>query len=156
MGWYVLRTEARSEYLCATELERDGFEVYLPCIKTLHPRLGHPDAPLFPSYLFLKCDPDLDGWPFFFPRHRVSSWVRFGGDIPSLPDTAMTALMERVETINRQGGVWRRPLSFRNQHVSHDRRFRFSRKPCGHVWRRTPRVCGFAACQRHDVSREQR
>jgi transcription antitermination factor NusG len=35
-------------------------------------------------------------------------WVKFGGEIPWLPDEIMSALIERSELINREGGLWTR------------------------------------------------
>lgn len=107
-GWYVLHTKPRAEYLAAAELERDGWEVYLPRIKSPQDRIGHADSPLFPGYFFLRCDPDLLGWPTILNRHRVIGWVGFGGEIPRLPDAFVSNLMERIETIDGEGGLWQR------------------------------------------------
>ena len=110
LRWYVARTQPRAEFLAANELVRDGHQVFFPRVKAVLPRVGHPDLPLFPGYLFLQCDPDNGGWPSFRPAHRIIGWVRFGGEIPWLPDETVTALMERSEMINRQGGLWRQFL----------------------------------------------
>lgn len=106
-NWHVIRTEPRAEYLAADELDRDGFEVFFPRIKVAHPRCGHSDTPIFPGYLFLRLDAQMEGWPVFRPRHRVVNWVRFGDEIPSLPDDAVAELRQRVDTINGEGGLWR-------------------------------------------------
>lgn len=108
LRWYAASTEPRAEFLAASELERDGFEVFLPRVKVPHPHRGHIYTPLFLGYLFLRCNPDRDGWPSFRPGHRIVAWVNFGGEIPSLPDEMISALMERLETINSEGGLWRR------------------------------------------------
>ena len=57
LDWYVLRTEPRGEYLAAAELESDGFQVFFPRVNTPNSRVGHDDLPLFPGYIFLRCDP---------------------------------------------------------------------------------------------------
>ena len=106
--WHIVRIDPRADYLAAGELVRDGFEIFFPCVVTTHPRKGHADMPLFPGYLFLKCDPDAGGWPVFHPRHRVSGWVRLGGEIPSLPDETVVELRHRLERIERDGGLRRR------------------------------------------------
>lgn len=106
--WYVIRTEPRAEYLAASELVRDGFEIFLPRVNTPHPRMGHSDEPFFPSYLFIRCDPESDGWPSFRKAHRVSGWVIFDGVIPSVPDETVADLIQHLEMINREGGSWRR------------------------------------------------
>lgn len=108
LKWRVIRTEPRAEYLAAGELGREGFEVFFPRVIVAHPRLGHTDTPLFPGYLFLRCDPDADGWPVFRPAHRVLGWVRFGGEVPSLPEEFVGDLNRRLESANGGEGLWRR------------------------------------------------
>lgn len=107
-SWYVVRTEPRAEYLAASELARDGFEVLLPRLKLAYPRFGHTDTPLFPGYLFIRCSPETSGWPVFRPGHRVSGWVGFGGEVPSMSDEAVDELLQRIEAVNNKGGLWRR------------------------------------------------
>ena len=106
--WYVVRTEPRGEYLAADELRRHGFEVVLPLARTPIPRKGHGDLPLFPGYLFLKCDATTDGMPSLAMATHVFGWLNFGGVVPPLPDGSIEQLIERMETINHEGGLWRR------------------------------------------------
>ena len=110
LNWYVLRTEPRAEYLAAAELGGDGYEIFLPRVTSPNHRVGHDDLPLFPGYLFLRCDPESGGWPAFCLRHRVSGWVRFGGVIPTMPDEVISELQLRVESINSGKGLWQRFL----------------------------------------------
>lgn len=107
-SWYVVRTEARAEYLAARELEADGLEVFFPRLKTRHPRVGHVDAPLFAGYLFIRCSPEVDGWPLLQPRHRISRWLSFGGTVASVPDEVITEVVQRMEGINSGQGLWRK------------------------------------------------
>jgi transcriptional antiterminator RfaH len=108
LNWYVLRTEPRAEYLAADALDREGLEVYLPLDRGPYSRPGRPDAPLFPGYLFLRCDPDTDGWPSFRGIHRVAGWINFGGQVHVIPDQDLSELARRVDMMNHQGGLWRR------------------------------------------------
>ena len=107
-NWYVVRTMPRAEYIAAGELARDGHEVYLPSVQGPHPRTGHTDAPLFPGYLFIRCDPHSDGWPVFRGIHRVFGWLKLGGEVPALPDDFVASLRGRIEGMNSEGGLWRR------------------------------------------------
>ena len=107
-NWYVVRTEPRAEYLAADELKRDGYDIYLPRVTIPQTSGKRLERPLFPGYLFLRCDPQTQGWPTFRKGNRVSGWVDFGGVVPSLPDGVVTALMQRLETVNSQGGLWKR------------------------------------------------
>lgn len=108
LNWYVLRTEPRAEYLAAAELGNDEYEVFFPRVTTHHPRVGREDSPLFPGYLFVRCDPESNGWPSFRPRHRISHWVSFGDIVPPIPDDVITELAQRIQGINTGKGLWRR------------------------------------------------
>lgn len=106
--WRVVRTSPRAEFLAATELERDGLEVYCPRVLDPLVRSHRPDTALFPGYLFLRCDDNSENLPSFRPNHRVLGWLRLGGDIPTLPDSVITELKQQVESLNEEGGIWRR------------------------------------------------
>jgi len=107
-NWYVIRTEPRAEYMASAELDRAGFEVFSPRVKTQHPRAGHADVPLFPGYLFLRCDLAEDAPTFKQVAPHVSGWVSFGGVVPPLADEFVDALQQRLINIDDYGGLWRR------------------------------------------------
>jgi len=106
--WYVVRTEPRGEYMAASELGRAGFEALLPCVNSPHPRAGHGDIPLFPGYLFLKCDLEEGAPQLSTVAPHVSGWVRFGDIVPPLPDEFVPSLTHHLATMSRDGGLWRR------------------------------------------------
>lgn len=106
--WYVVRTQTRAENLAARDLSRNGFEVFFPRVKGLYSRLKDGEAPLFPGYLFLRCDLERDGLPSFRTIHRVLGWVRFEDDIAWIPDQVVDEIRKRSENINREGGFRRR------------------------------------------------
>lgn len=106
--WYIVRTKPLAEYLAADELGRDGFEIFFPRVKTPHNRMSHADSPLFPGYLFLRCDLESDRRSSFQAAHHLSGWVSFGGEVPSVPDEVVAELRERTEAINSEGVFWRR------------------------------------------------
>lgn len=104
--WYVLNTVPRAEYLAAYELDRDGYEVFLPCVKITNSRAGHTDTPIFPGYLFIRRDYETEGWPTFRSAHRVLGWLKFGDEVPWLPDEVVSDLRGRIEAVNEGGGIW--------------------------------------------------
>ena len=106
--WFVVRTESRAEYHAAEALGKDGYEVYLPRLRALSLGTGHPDSPLFPGYIFLRLDPDISGWPSFRWGYRVLGFLHFSNDISSVPDDFITALDERLRTVNGEEGQWQR------------------------------------------------
>ena len=76
-------------------------------MKVVHPKKAHADAPLFPGHLFLRCDFDAAEKPSLRDAPHVVGWLNFGGVVPSVPDEVVTAITNRVEAINKQGGLCR-------------------------------------------------
>ena len=106
--WYVLRTEPSAEYQAAKALTRDGFQIFFPTMRSPQNRTGHTDVPMFPGYLFIRHDPETAGWPSFRPAHRVTGWVRFDGEIPSVSEGIINELVQRMAGVDPSTGLWRR------------------------------------------------
>ncbi len=106
--WFVVRIQPKTDGSATRELAQDGFQVFSPHITTPPYHKGMGESPLFPGYLFLQCPPEMAGRLTFRPGHRVAGWVNFGGVIPPVPQEVVAGLMQRVEQINRDGGLWRR------------------------------------------------
>jgi hypothetical protein len=62
-SWYVIRTKLQSEYIAASALRRERFELFFPRVRMPDPQVGRGDTPLFPGYLFLRHDLESEGWP---------------------------------------------------------------------------------------------
>ena len=107
LRWFVLRAKPRSEFLAVSELERDEIEVFTPFVKRRHGRMGPTKSPLFPGYLFVRCDPANEGWPSFRPGQHVLGWVNFRGEVPWLPDEIISNLKLKCDEMNQEGGMWR-------------------------------------------------
>ena len=108
LRWYAARTRALAEYGARAHLESEGIETFLPCVNTPTPRRGHDDGPLFPGYLFVRCDLEEQGSQWLRGTATLVGLVRFDGVPAALPDEVITELTERVEAIDQSGGHWRR------------------------------------------------
>jgi len=65
MNWYVVATKPNCENKVFTNLLRQEFEPYLPCIlvRRSHARQVHMvRRPLFSGYMFVKLDPEVPRW----------------------------------------------------------------------------------------------
>lgn len=63
--WYVVHAQPGKEALAAQQLLQQGFGVYLPCYKKERRHARKKDivlAPLFPRYLFVSLDLEVDRW----------------------------------------------------------------------------------------------
>ena len=98
--WYALRIWPNSERLAADSLSRDGLNVLLPLVKS--PVLGgnFKTVPVFPGYLFIQCDIRSERMDTIRNHPGVLGWVRFGNSVPSVPDKAITDLVDRIERLN--------------------------------------------------------
>ncbi|BAO81941.1 transcription antiterminator [Serpentinimonas raichei] len=97
MHWYLVHTKPRKE-LCALEhLERQGFDCYLPLLRSEKLRragLQACDEPLFPRYLFIQLGLDLQArsWGPIRSTVGVSRLVAFGSEPAKVPDALVDQL----------------------------------------------------------------
>lgn len=105
-SWYVVRTKPHSEYLAADALRMEGYEHFFPRIQAVQRRTGKKEIPLFPGYLFVRCDVDGGQWSAIGLLPGILGWVRFDGIASSITDDVVDELARRVESINDNGGLW--------------------------------------------------
>jgi transcriptional antiterminator RfaH len=103
--YYVVQTRPQKESTAAYELKNQGFRTFFPVIrsprpakqgKILLPRL----SPLFPKYLFVQLDLDLDPWRSINGTRGVVRVMCMDEYRPSpVPVLAMTRLLDAGEVI---------------------------------------------------------
>ena len=76
--WYVVRVEPRADSLAAWELHRAGYETISPRVKVVHPKQADAEAPLFPGYLFLRCDLEGGERPSFQIHRMPTNYQTLG------------------------------------------------------------------------------
>jgi len=72
--WYLIYTKPHKEQVARENLERQGYEVYLPMARIRRRRLGKGAnciEPLFPRYLFIKLDTKTDNWSPAVPETLI-------------------------------------------------------------------------------------
>jgi transcriptional antiterminator RfaH len=109
LRWYVIHTKWAGETLAESNLQRQGYEVYLPRVAQTvrrRRRLQERIAPLFPRYLFLRLN---EGSQVLGPVRSttgVTSVVRFGSSYATVPDQMIRLLQARADP---QTGLHRMP-----------------------------------------------
>lgn len=83
MQWYLVHTKPRQEQCAFENLQRQGYECYLPTLLSEKLRQGKlvvVDEPLFPRYLFIKLgqDDSAQSWAPIRSTRGVSRLVSFG------------------------------------------------------------------------------
>lgn len=100
--WYAVHTQTRGEETALRNLERQGFDAYLPTLVKERRHARRVDAvraPLFPRYLFVAFDAASCQWRSINGTLGVSYLITNGLMPAALPDDFMPALKMR-ETEN--------------------------------------------------------
>jgi len=97
--WFCVRTQTKREHIAAKHLrEIEGIEVFCPRIKyrkaTRRGKIWWLE-PLFPGYLLAKFDLSEMERAVTFCQ-GVRGLVRFGSEIPPVPENFVTSLIEQV------------------------------------------------------------
>lgn len=102
-SWYLIQTKTRQERLARENLERQGYETYLPFAEMRRRRRGRTVRvvdPMFPRYLFIHLSDETDDWRPIRSTLGVTTLVRFGQVPARVPDSLIASLHGRE---NEQG-----------------------------------------------------
>jgi transcriptional antiterminator RfaH len=105
--WYLVHTKPSGEARAVQNLERQGYEVYLPRVLQPVRRRGRwleLLAPLFSRYLFLRLSEGIQALGPARCSCGVSDIVRFGSSYAVVPDRVITNLRARAAA---SGGMHR-------------------------------------------------
>lgn len=101
--WYLIHSKPKDEKVAQENLERQGYESYLPLILGRSKKRGKTTKsiqPMFPRYLFIHLSEQTDDWGPIRSTLGVSSLIRFGITPAKVPDTLITSLKKNE---NSQG-----------------------------------------------------
>jgi transcriptional antiterminator RfaH len=107
--WYVVQTKPRAEARALENLQRQGFEVFLPMItlqKVRRAKLTHVTEPMFSRYLFLRTTPAMEDLSVVRSTMGVSQMVRFGTVPAKVPHAWVEGMREKPavqETLLKPG-----------------------------------------------------
>ncbi len=101
-NWYLIHTKIRQERMALDHLERQGFECFLPLIRTEKLRRGALQVvqePLFPRYLFIRLGTGLESqsWAPIRSTTGVSRLVSFGQMPAKIDDELVAELRAQSE-----------------------------------------------------------
>ena len=106
MHWYLVHTKPRQERCALTNLERQGYQCYLPFFQQEKLRQGAlavVSEPLFPRYLFicLELGETAQSWAPIRSTNGVSRLVSFGTEPAKVDDRVVELL--RAHEVSVQG-----------------------------------------------------
>ena len=96
-SWYLIHSKPREEKLAQENLERQGYEVYLPLIlgrKKKRSRTIRSIQPMFPRYLFIRLSNQTDDWSPIRSTIGVANLVRFGMKPAKVPEKLIENLKQ--------------------------------------------------------------
>ncbi|NDC76093.1 transcription/translation regulatory transformer protein RfaH [bacterium] len=104
MSWYLVHTKPRQEDIALANLERQGYECYLPQMRIERIRRRKAEIatePMFPRYLFIQLDSSDQGksWSPIRSTLGVSQLVHFGARAAKVDDTLVDLLRQRERTL---------------------------------------------------------
>ena len=98
--WFILQFKSNSHHLAAKNLNRQGFETFLPLHETTSRRLSRfisTSKPLFPGYMFIKFDRAESEWHKINNTYGVSCLITFNSILKSVPTSFVENLMKRYD-----------------------------------------------------------
>jgi transcriptional antiterminator RfaH len=101
-AWYALHTKPQSEVQVHRALVARGFESYLPM---LPPRKDRHAQPLFPAYLFVRCDMEAIGTASLQWIPGLRRILAFAGRPAVVPDEAISLIHAKMAEIDAEGGL---------------------------------------------------
>lgn len=110
MCWYLLFTKPRQEKIALENIERQGYQCYLPILLSellLHGLLTFSDEPLFPRYLFIRLGQgsSAKSWGQIRSTCGVSWLVSFGRESAQVDDRLIDLLREQETLMQREPGT---------------------------------------------------
>jgi transcriptional antiterminator RfaH len=79
--WYLIKTKARQEKIAVSNLEAQNYKVYCPCSL-----INNKNVVLFPGYVFIQLDKDLQDWFPIRSTKGVINFVKFGLNFAKISD----------------------------------------------------------------------
>ena len=100
MHWYAIHSKPRQEERALENLERQGFEAWLPMLtveKVRRGKLAKVVEPMFSRYLFIRLDTEQTNWSPIRSTLGVSKLVSFGNRPAVIEDALIQALRQLPE-----------------------------------------------------------
>ena len=100
--WFVLHFKPNSHNQAVKNLNRQGFETFLPLYSAtsrIASRFISSAQPLFPGYMFVKFDKTKSDWHKINNTYGVSRIITFNSILKPIPTTFVNNLMKRYDLL---------------------------------------------------------
>jgi transcriptional antiterminator RfaH len=98
--WFILQFKSNSHHQAAKNLNRQGFETFLPLHKITSRKLSrfvNTSKPLFPGYMFIRFNRAESEWHKINNTYGVSRLITFDSVLISIPTSFVDSLKKRYD-----------------------------------------------------------
>ena len=98
--WFILQFKSNSHHQATKNLNRQGFETFLPLhdiTSRKSSRFVSTSKPLFPGYMFIRFDRAKPEWYKINNTYGVSRLITFNSVLKSIPTRFVNSLMKRYD-----------------------------------------------------------
>ena len=99
--WFILQFKPNAHHQAVKNLNRQGFEVFLPFLDTTSRKASRfisTAQPLFPGYMFIRFDRTKSGWQKINNTYGVSRLISFNSILKSIPNRFIDNLKKRYDS----------------------------------------------------------
>jgi len=102
--WFILQFKANSHQQAVKNLNRQGFETFLPLHNTTSRKASqfiNTSQPLFPGYMFVTFDKAESKWHKINNTYGVLRLVTFNSILKSIPTSLVDSLMKQYDLLGK-------------------------------------------------------
>ena len=103
-SWYIVQFKPNSLKIAVRNLQRQGFETFLPMhemTRRTAAKLETVTRPLFAGYMFVACDPEKAPWRQINSTYGVSRMLSFTEGPKPMPEALISGLRARCDNVGK-------------------------------------------------------
>jgi transcriptional antiterminator RfaH len=103
-SWYIVQFKPNSHKIAVRNLERQGFETFLPMHEVTRRTAVKFETvirPLFAAYMFVACDPEKAPWRQINSTYGVSRMLSLSEGPKPMPEALIAGLRARCDNVGK-------------------------------------------------------
>ena len=104
LAWYIVQFKPNSHKIAVRNLQRQGFETFLPIHEVTRrtaTKFETVTRPLFPGYVFVACNPEKAPWRQINSTYGVSRMLSFAEGPKPMPEALIAGLRARCDSVGK-------------------------------------------------------
>jgi len=103
-SWYIVQFKPNSHKIAVRNLQRQGFETFLPMHEVTRRTVAKFETvirPLFAGYMFVACDPETAPWSKINSTYGLSRMLSFAEGPKPMPEALIAGLRARCDSVGK-------------------------------------------------------